>query len=171
MRKKGKSLEELKQIKLLSDCSTVELQAIQDVAQRVEFAEGAVIMKEGDVGDSMYLFAEGEVLVTKNLTLKTGKKGFSTAEKSMVRLNAQFVTFFGDMALFENDVRSATITASSKCVLYEIKREAFEKLAAENSGLGYRLIRGIATVLCHRVRQGNQDVLKLTTALSIALSK
>jgi CRP/FNR family cyclic AMP-dependent transcriptional regulator len=171
MRKREKSLEELKKIQLLKDCSTDELAAIQAVAQRVEFPEGAVIMKEGDVGDSMYLFAEGEVLVTKNLTLKAGKKGFSTAEKSMVRLNAQYVPFFGDMAMFENDVRSATITASSSCVLYEIKREAFEKLAAENSGLSYRLIRRIATVLCHRVRQGNQDVLKLTTALSIALSK
>ena len=157
MRKKEKSLEELKNIKLLENCTKDELQAIQSVAHRVEFPEGAVIMKEGDVGDSMYLFAEGEVLVTKNLTLKTGKKGFSTAEKSMVRLNAQYVPFFGDMAMFENDVHSATITASSKCVLYNIKRED--------------LIRRIATVLCHRVRQGNQDVLKLTTALSIALSK
>jgi len=171
MRKKEKSLEELKNIKLLENCTKDELQAIQSVAHRVEFPEGAVIMKEGDVGDSMYLFAEGEVLVTKNLTLKTGKKGFSTAEKSMVRLNAQYVPFFGDMAMFENDVRSATITASSKCVLYNIKREDFEMLATENSSLSYRLIRRIATVLCHRVRQGNQDVLKLTTALSIALSK
>lgn len=128
-------------------------------------------MREGEVGDSMYLFAEGEVLVTKNLTMKTGKRGFSQAEKSMVRLDARYVSFFGDMAMFENDVRSATITASTDCLLYEIRREDFERLASRDPVLGYDLIRKIAAVLCHRVRQGNQDILKLTTALSIALSK
>jgi CRP/FNR family cyclic AMP-dependent transcriptional regulator len=75
------------------------------------------------------------------------------------------------MAMFENDVRSATLTASTDCVLYEIKRDDFERLTQQNCALGYKLVRKIAEVLCNRVRQGNQDILKLTTALSIALSK
>ncbi len=164
-------LEILKKMNILSDLSEKELEEIHKIAKRVEIPAGTVIMREGDVGDSMYLFAGGEVSVTKNLTLKIGKKGFSKAEKSMVRLNAQFVSFFGDMAMFENDVRSATITASTDCLLYEIKRDAFERTTEKNPALGYRLIRKIAAVLCHRVRQGNQDILKLTTAMSIALSK
>ena len=61
----------------------------------------------------------------------------------MVRLNARYVSFFGDMAMFENDVRSATITASGDCRLYEIRREDFERLAAERPGLAYRLVREI----------------------------
>jgi CRP-like cAMP-binding protein len=89
----------------------------------------------------------------------------------MVRLNARFVSFFGDMAMFENEVRSATITAATDCLLYEVGRADFERLALEDPPLGYQLVRRIATVLCGRVRQGNQDILKLTTALSIALSK
>lgn len=169
--KKQSGVEVLKRVGILSDLSGDEIESIHKIAKKVEVPVGEIIMREGDVGDSMYLFAEGEVSVTKNLTLKTGKKGFSQAEKSMVRLNAQFVSFFGDMAMFENDVRSATITAAKDCLLYEIKRDAFEKIAEQNPALGYKIIRKIAAVLCHRVRQGNQDVLKLTTALSIALSK
>ena len=164
-------LEALRKIGLLAELSGEELEAIRGIAREVRFSSGEVIMREGEVGDSMYLFAEGEAMVTKNLTLKTGKQGFSQAEKSMVRLNARYVSFFGDMAMFENDVRSATITASGDCRLYEIRREDFERLAAERPGLAYRLVREIAAVLCKRVRQGNQDILKLTTALSIALSK
>jgi CRP-like cAMP-binding protein len=158
-------------IGLFCDLSAEETEEVRRIARELRVRAGQVIMREGEVGDSMFLFAEGEVLVTKNLTLKTGKQEFSQAEKSMVRLDARSVSFFGDMAMFENDVRSATITASTDCLLYEIRREDFEALAERNCRLGYKLIRQIAVVLCGRVRQGNQDILKLTTALSIALSK
>jgi len=171
MKKSRTSSDRLKKIGILSDFSAEEIGAIRRIAKKVEIPANEVVMREGEVGDSMYLFAEGEVLVTKNLTLKTGKRGFSQAEKSMVRLDAHYVSFFGDMAIFENDVRSATITASKDCLLYEVKRQDFERIASENPVLAYKLVRKIATVLCGRVRQGNQDILKLTTALSIALSK
>jgi CRP-like cAMP-binding protein len=171
-KRKEKSISaRFKKIEMLADFSDSELSALRRVAREVTIPSGEVIMREGEVGDSMYLFAEGQVMVTKNLTLKTGKRGFSQAEKSMVRLDARYVSFFGDMAMFENDVRSATLTASTDCLLFEIRRDDFEQLTRNNCALGYKLVRKIAEVLCHRVRQGNQDILKLTTALSIALSK
>jgi CRP/FNR family cyclic AMP-dependent transcriptional regulator len=170
-RREKTSPARFKKIEMLAEFSDPEVESIRRIAKEVRAPAGEVIMREGEVGDSMYLFAEGQVLVTKNLTLKTGKRGFSQAEKSMVRLDARYVSFFGDMAMFEKDVRSATITASTDCLLYEIKREDFERVTEKDCAMGYKLIRKIATVLCHRVRQGNQDILKLTTALSIALSK
>ena len=170
-RREKSSPARFKKIEMLAEFTDPEVESIRRIAKEVRVPAGEVIMREGEVGDSMYLFAEGQVLVTKNLTLKTGKRGFSQAEKSMVRLDARYVSFFGDMAMFEKDVRSATITASTDCLLYEIKREDFERVTEKDCALGYKLIRKIATVLCHRVRQGNQDILKLTTALSIALSK
>jgi len=170
-RREKTSPARFKKIELLAEFTDPEVESIRRIAREVRIPAGGVIMREGEEGDSMYLFAEGQVLVTKNLTMKTGKRGFSQAEKSMVRLDARYVSFFGDMAMFEKDVRSATITASTVCLLFEIKRQDFERVTQENCALGYKLIRKIATVLCHRVRQGNQDILKLTTALSIALSK
>jgi len=170
-RTRDKAAAAFRRISLLADLPEGDLEALKDIAREVRVPAGEVIMREGEVGDSMYLFAEGEVLVSKNLTLKTGKRGFSQAEKSMTRLNAQFVSFFGDMAMFENDVRSATVTAAVECLMYELRREDFEGLTAARPQLGHELVRRIAVVLCKRVRQGNQDILKLTTALSIALSK
>jgi CRP/FNR family transcriptional regulator, cyclic AMP receptor protein len=170
-RRQKLNLTRIKKIEMLAGFSDIEVQALGRIAGEVRVPAGEVIMREGDVGDSMYLFGEGQVMVTKNLTLKTGKRGFGQAEKSMVRLDARYVSFFGDMAIFENDVRSATLTAATDCLLYEIKREDFERLTQQNSALGYKFVRKIAEVLCHRLRQGNQDILKLTTALSIALSK
>lgn len=163
--------DDLKRVGVLSDLTDEEIGLVAAIARRTEVGTGTVLMREGEVGDSMYLFAEGEVVVTKNLTLKVGRAGFSRAEKSMVKLNARYVSFFGDMAMFEADTRSATITASTDCLLFEVRRDDFEALCAGHPRLGYKLIRRIAAVLCGRIRQGNQDILKLTTALSIALSK
>jgi CRP/FNR family cyclic AMP-dependent transcriptional regulator len=163
--------EFLKSVALLAELDREELDLLWSTVHRVAVPKGAVIMREGDVGDTMCFFAEGEVEVSQRLTLKTGRQGFSQAEKSVVRLRAATVSFFGDMALFEREPRSATITAADDCVLYEISRDDFERLSASNPALGYKIMRRIAPVLCQRIRRSNQDVLKLTTALSIALSR
>jgi CRP-like cAMP-binding protein len=160
----------LASVTLLADLDEPEIDRLCSTVRRVTAPKGTVIMAEGDVGDTMYFFAEGEVEVTQKLTLKAGR-GFSQGEKSMVRLRSGAVAFFGDMALFEREPRSATITAVADCVLYEIGRDDFERLAEDHPALGYKIMRRIAPVLCQRIRRSNQDVLKLTTALSIALSK
>jgi CRP/FNR family cyclic AMP-dependent transcriptional regulator len=163
--------EFLKSVVLLADLTSEELDLIWSTVRRLEAPKGTVIMREGDVGETMCFFAKGEVEVTQKLTLKAGRQGFSQGEKSVVRLTASSMSFFGDMALFEREPRSATITASDDCLLYEIHRDDFERLCGEHPALGYKIMRRIAAVLCMRIRRSNLDVLKLTTALSIALSR
>ena len=160
-----------RQVSILKDLKTEHFEKLMPICRRVTFKAGEVILREGESGDTMYLFAEGEVEVTNTLTMKIGSHGFEETEKSIVKLRAGSVGFFGDMALFESAPRSATITASSECVLYEIRKEDFDRLCEENTEIGYRIINNIASVLCHRIRRGNQDILKLTTVLSIVLSK
>ena len=171
IRKKNSGKNLLKKVPLLSGLTDEEFERIWNISTKVEFSSGKVLMNEGDIGDFMYFFVEGEVKVSKNLTMKLGHKGFGHAEKSMVKLKSEHVSFFGDMAMFQNEPRSATITASEDCVVYEIKREDFKNICNENPRLGVKVLRRIADTLCDRVRKGNEDVLKLTTALSIALSK
>ena len=156
---------------ILKGLGAAELEAILKIARRVRSASGEVIMREGDLGDVMYFFIEGEVNVSKELTLKVGRDSFSQAEKSMIKLKPGPAGVFGDMAMFGSEPRSATITASGNCVLYEIKRSDFESLCDSNPALGVKMLRRIAGLLCDRLRKSNGDVLKLSTALSLALSK
>ncbi len=141
------------------------------VVKPMEISRGAVIMREGEVGDSMYFLARGVVEVTQTLTLKTDGSGFGKADKSVVKLDAEHVPFFGDMALFEDEPRSATITASTDCLIFKVSRPDFQGLCRKNPALGIKMVNRIAAVLCQRLRRSNQDVLKLTTALSLALSR
>ena len=170
-KKSGTGKDILKGVAILSTLTNDELSIVWDSSHEVKIKAGEVLMNEGEIGNSMYFFIQGEVDISKNLTMKIGRKGFGHAEKSMVKLKAEHVSFFGDMAMFQDEPRSATITAFSDCLLYEINRDEFTKLCDENSSLATKVLRKIADTLCGRVRKGNEDVLKLTTALSIALSR
>jgi CRP-like cAMP-binding protein len=161
----------LRNVGILRDLGDEECGKVFAIARRVEFRSGETIMREDEQGDTMYLFVAGEVDVTKNLTLKLGERDFAMAEKSMNKLSAEHVSVFGEMSMFGPEPRSATITASSDCVLYEIHRDDFVALCEAEPRIGLSVLRRMASVLCSRVRKGNEDVLKLSTALSIALSR
>ena len=161
----------LQKVAILSDLTDKELEYILSISKKIEVPSNNVIMTEGEPGSTMYFFVKGEVKVSKNLTLKIGKKGFGSAEKSMVKLKAEHVSFFGDMAMFQDEPRSATITASVDCTLYEITRESFTKFCNDFPDQGVKVLQRIASTMAGRVRKGNEDILKLTTALSLALSK
>ena len=172
MASQDEKLKFLSHVAILENLTDQELVELQHIIHKKDFRENSVIMREGDSGDEMYLFQKGEVRVSKNLTLKIGKRGgFSKAEKSMVTLKAENVDFFGEMAAIENEKRSATITANTDCVLYLVKRKDFEKLCFRNPAIGYKILLKVAKVLSKRIRDGNTDILKLTTALSIAISR
>jgi CRP/FNR family cyclic AMP-dependent transcriptional regulator len=161
----------LRKVGILAELGDEDLQKVLAISTRVAFKAGETIMHEGEQGESMYFFVEGEVDVTKNLTLKLGDRDFATADKSMTKLSAQWVSVFGEMSVFGPEPRSATITASSDCVLYSVNREEFTKLCDAEPKIGLSIVRRIAAVVCSRVRKSNEEILKLSTALSIALSR
>jgi len=161
----------LRKASILSGLADDEIEQVLHLGRFITFKTGETIMREGEQSDTMYLFLSGDVDVTKNLTLKIAGRGFGHAEKSMTRLKAGTAPVFGEMCMLEDEPRSATITAASDCVLFEIRRASFDQLCAANPALGLVLVRRIASMLGSRVRKGNDDVLKLSTALSIALSR
>ena len=66
---------------------------------------------------------------------------------------------------------TATVAALTDCVLLEITRSDFLRLGEENPQIGYKITRNITGLLCSRLRKADEDTIKLTTALSLALSR
>ncbi|MBN2059956.1 MAG: cyclic nucleotide-binding domain-containing protein [Deltaproteobacteria bacterium] len=148
-----------------------ELDEIFQIMREKRFLKGETIMKEGDQGDTMYIVLEGEVGVSKSLTMKFGDDDYRETEKILTRFKPEDHVVFGEMALIAQDRRSATINASSDCVFLEINRNDFVRLIEKRPNLGIKILLNISQLLVKRLRQSSQDVMRLTTALSIALSK
>jgi CRP-like cAMP-binding protein len=89
------------------------LEIFKDSDDLVNFPAGAEIITEGVEGDNMYVVMDGEVSITlKDKMLATAKPG----------------EIVGEMALINSEIRSATVTAKSDCVLALIDRSSFESL-------------------------------------------
>ncbi len=164
--------EKFYSISILEGISEDQAKLLFDQCKRITFDKNDVIMEEDEEKYSMFFFIDGEVIVSNVITMKVSNQaGYSEVEKSLVRLKAENVGILGEMSVFEAQPRSATVKAYEPCVLYEIEKEEFEEFIFRYPDIGVRILSNIATMLCTRVRRGNKDILKLTTALSIALSK
>lgn len=159
----------LRCIEIFQDLSEEQLEEIRRLVSVRQVEEGEVVFSEGEPSDSLYILQEGKVEVYARLTLlgDTGdRKGLS---KTIVTLDATDRPFFGEMGLFGRLPRTATVKALTPATLLVIPNEGFDAACQADPLLGYLVTRQIAHVLCVRLRQANQDVLKLTTALSLAL--
>jgi CRP/FNR family cyclic AMP-dependent transcriptional regulator len=89
------------------------LEVFRDSEDVVEFPAGAVIIEEGQEGDHMYVVMEGEVRISlKGRHLATALPG----------------EIVGEMALINSELRSATVTAKTDCVLASIDQASFDSL-------------------------------------------
>ena len=156
-----------KKIFIFQDLEEEELQQILQLTRHRFFTANAVIIKEGESGDSMFIMREGEVNITKRLTLVLDQD--LPKEKRMIQLKAADGVSFGEMALLENDTRTATVTALTDCKLLELNRDDFLGFIREHSVTGCKITLRLAQLLSRYLRKTDSDVVKLTTALAIAL--
>ena len=159
--------EYFKKVYIFQDLEEEEMEQVLKMLTSQFFFAGQVIISEGEPGDSMYVMCEGEVEVTKRLTMMLDQD--TLKEKLMIRLKAEDGGSFGEMALLENEARSATVTALTDCRLLELHREDFLQYVEKNSLTGVKIMLRLAQLLSRNLRKTNQDVVKLTTALAISL--
>jgi len=93
------------------------------------FANGELIIREGDIGKCMYVIQEGQVEVFV---------GNSGNEISLDVLGPG--TFFGEMAVFDKDVRSASIRALGPARVLSVDKKNLMRRVHEDPALAFRLI-------------------------------
>jgi len=164
------SIEKLKEFDtLFKGLSDEELKHISGIMRRTKIEAGDIIISEGETGDELFLLEEGCVDILKTLTIVTSKQEFGTKERSFIRMTGEQHCFFGEMALFGNGERSATVKAETECKLLVINGGDFLKLCKRHPNIGYVVVNNIALILSYYLRKANDDIIKLTTALSLAL--
>src|SRR5262245_38012862 len=105
--------EVLAQVALFADLSTDELEGLAGCMRPRAFAKDEVVFLKGDPGTAFYVIASGRVKIT--LTSADGK------ELILRRLNAN--SFFGELALLDDEPRSADAIATESSVLFVLQRD------------------------------------------------
>ena len=135
----------LKGLTFFDGFSEVELWEVLRVSEWRKLPSGKVLVKEGDIGNSFFIIANGEVRVTKmQKLLSTLKKG----------------DCFGEMAYIEQtkSIRSATITSATEVTLIKIKADALMQ-ASDNLQLEFN--RTFLRILVRRLASANTELASL----------
>lgn len=149
----------LKDIPLFRDIANDEAKmvALAEIMSQKTYKKGSYIFKEKEPGNELYILTSGAVRVCKN-TLEN-------EEYTIVDLKAENKVFFGEIALMDNDVRSASIRVLEDCNALIMNREKFEALGNKHPEICLPITRVIAKILCGRIRNANQEVILLFEAL------
>lgn len=161
---------DLTRFPIFADLSAVQLEKIWAIIREKTYRADEEITHEGESGKFLFLLLEGEVEVSKSLTLMVGREGLDTRDKSLRRLRADEGPYFGEMVLLDEESRrTATIKALKECRVGMIDRSELLMICETDKELGYLILRNIARTMAKRLDKANQDILKLTTAFSLAL--
>jgi len=175
MKKKVKSdilskLDYLKEVKLFADLTLEQIKKIVPQMGYEVIDAGTIFIQEGAGDTNLYILLDGEVEVSKTLVLPEWIRAGQKKEKSLIRLSEKHYPFFGEMAMFEEKPeRSASIRAIRTCQMATLSKDSIEAITQESPFIGMLIYRNIASELVQRLRRANKDILKLTTAFTLAL--
>jgi len=129
------------------DENTLRWFVSQEVSTEHRYEAGAVIIREGEIGDSIFLIGSG------------------SAEAVLPAGNGQGILLsvmrsgetFGEMGFFERRPRSATVRAREKCLVLEIKGQGLRNLADTHPRVGFKILLQVS----ERLRNKNEQILLL----------
>jgi diguanylate cyclase (GGDEF)-like protein len=127
----------LAKVPLFSHLAPEHLTRIADGTREEEYSEGDEIVSLGDAGQTMYVLLEGRVEV-----LYPGRSQSLT----FARLDAG--DFFGEMALLNNEPRSASVRAMTPVRVLAIEKDDFRSLVEESTQAAFALLEALS----YRVR-------------------
>lgn len=109
------------------------------------YRDGEIVINKGDEGTCLFVIQEGQVEVYDE------KEG---TEVKIAELGSS--EFFGEMGLFEKDVRSCTVRAKGNAKILTIDKKNFYKTIQKDPTLAYRLLQKMS----FRIRELNKKVLQ-----------
>jgi CRP/FNR family cyclic AMP-dependent transcriptional regulator len=129
--------ELLARVGLFADLSSAELIGLTALMRPRAYARDEVIYLRGDPGTAFYVIASGRVKIA--LTSADGK------ELILRRLDAG--EFHGELALLDDEPRSADAVATEPSVLLVLHRDAFRQFLLERPTVAFKLLARLSYYL------------------------
>jgi serine phosphatase RsbU (regulator of sigma subunit) len=108
----------LGKVPIFKGLSKSRLEKVLPLLEEEIFPAETYIIKEGTVGDSMYIITEGSVRVLKSVNF---------AEEMIIN-HLYSDTYFGELALIDNLPRSASIVTNEKTIILRLRKKLLDHL-------------------------------------------
>lgn len=138
------ALELLKRVPLFAELSEEELERVSQVAIPRRFPRDTRVFHEGDAGDACYIVREGGCRVTRE-----HRDG-----RAITLANLGPGAIFGELAMFDGGVRSASVEAIEDTELLAVPAADMRALIREHSEMAEKLV----VALTRRLRAANERI-------------
>jgi CRP-like cAMP-binding protein len=136
MARKDVKLDQLANVRLFAACNKKELGLIGRASDEISVSPGKELVTEGSTGHEFFLILDGKAAV------KRGGKKIATLGPGQ---------YFGEMALLDRGVRTATVVAETPMTLLVLGQREFGGLLDEVPGLAHKLL----TIMAARLREAD----------------
>jgi CRP-like cAMP-binding protein len=136
--------EVLRTVPIFSELSEEDITSLARLALRKRYPKDTVVFFENEEGDFFFTILEGRIKVTI-----LGDDG-----REVILSVLGPGDFFGEMALLDNEPRSATAIAVEESELLSLHRNDFQSVLNDNRSITSALIR----VLSARLRRANHQI-------------
>ncbi len=149
-------------VALFESFTAAEREAVAARGQILEVPAGTVLMREGDEAGALYVLLEGTVRVLRaDAVGNSVEVGF--------RLKGEC---FGEMALIDGGLRSATVVAGTRVRVFELERELFLEVMARAPALMSKLLRELSRKIRDvSERVVREDLERRTRAAEVELAR
>jgi CRP/FNR family cyclic AMP-dependent transcriptional regulator len=123
--------------------------------RKQRYAANTPVFSEGETGRELYLVLEGRLRVIGKIDLDAERQihpGFSELTEGDV---------FGELVLFDEQNRSATVMTLSEVELAVIDGNNLLEFLDQHPDIGYPILKQLMTVLVGRLRKANQRIFSL----------
>ena len=138
-RTRKQRVDALSRVPLFSDLSRRHLNQVAEAARIVTYRRGAPVIREGDLGATLFVIVEGEAKVTRG-----GRKLATLAPGD----------FFGEISLLDGGPRTATVIAETPLSVVRLYRAPFFRLVQAEPDLGVKVL----SILARRIRRVDRAV-------------
>jgi len=134
-------LELLKHVVLFKDLSWHDLGVIDSMLHERHYLAGEIIFDEGEEGQGLFIVLSGRVKTTRQGTTRGVLLEFGPG------------SFFGEVALLDQSVRTAQARAIDDVSIVTLFRAEFYSLLQTHSSIASKISFQLARILATRLRQ------------------
>jgi CRP-like cAMP-binding protein len=136
--------ELLRTVPIFSELTDADISSLATLSSRRRYPKDTVVFFENEEGDFFFMILEGRVKVTI-----LGDDG-----REVILSILGPGDFFGEMALLDNEPRSATAIAIEETELLSLHRTDFQSVLTDNRSITTALIK----ILTARLRRANHQI-------------
>ena len=135
-------VELLRKLDVFRDLTFKEVLELDELLHERVYEKGEMIFEEGDIGHGIFVVVSGKVRVDpSHELLKNAVLEFGPGE------------MLGELTLFEEAPRFATVVALEKTVMVALLRAEFSSLLIKNTKIGVKVLVRLSSTMSRRVRR------------------